>query len=108
MRLVDCSAPDFERLQPVCVYIVCSGASVASTKRGILAQLATLDPSKYNASYESCRLRHKRSRSILEVYQDDQKFGEDITITESGIEVSVMCVVLIIYLTSNNAMHIYS
>lgn len=89
MRLVECSAMDFERLQPVCDYIVCSGASVASTKRGILAQLAQLDPIKYNASYESCRLRRKVCRSPNEVYQDDQKFNDDILISESGMEVSV-------------------
>lgn len=88
MRLADCAARDFERLLPVCDYILCNGADVASTKRAIIAQLASLGDPKYAAlAYESCRLRRKSGRSPLDVYTDEQKFGDDITMS-SSFEVS--------------------
>lgn len=92
MRLADCSAPEFERLQPVCEYILCSGADVGSTKRAIISQLASMDP-KYNAAYEVFRLRRKSYRSPLDVHTDEQKFGEDIRLAEK-MEVHFVCVVL--------------
>lgn len=86
MRLADCSAPDFERLQPhACEYVLCSGADVGTTKRAILAELAAGESAaKYaGATYETCRLRQKSFKSPLDVYTDEQKFGEEITLPES-------------------------
>lgn len=88
MRLADCIAPEFKYLQPVCDYILCTGADVGSTKRAIIAQLASTDPKYSTLTYESCRLRMKSFRSPMDVYTDEQKFGEDINMSTSD-EVNV-------------------
>lgn len=83
MRLADCIAPDFKHLQPVCDYILCTGADVGSTKRAIIAQLASTDPKYSTLTYESCRLRMKSYRTPMDVYTDELKFGDDISISNS-------------------------
>lgn len=81
MRLADCIAPDFKTLQPVCDYILCAGADVGSTKREIIAQLASTDPKYSSLAFDSCRLRMKSCRSPMDVYTDEQKFGDNVQIS---------------------------
>lgn len=66
----------------VCDWILRNGAEVGQTKREIIAHLKTVD-SKYSLTYENCRLRKKSYRAPLDIYTDNQQFGDDIRLTDN-------------------------
>lgn len=75
---------DMEQLTFMCDWILRNGANVGQTKREVIAHLATLG---HDIQYENCRLRHQNRRLPMEIYLDDQKFGDDIRLSEN-LEVS--------------------
>lgn len=82
MKLSDISLPGFEQLSHVTDFIVCNGAEVGQVKRAIIADLAAID-SKYDISFDACRLRSKSYRTPTEIFTDEQRFGDDIQLLEN-------------------------
>lgn len=70
-----------------CEWILRNGAEVGQTKRDIIAHLASLG--KYDLKYDMCRLRRKLGRLPMDVYTDEQKFGDDVRLNEN-MEVGVL------------------
>lgn len=73
---------NFEKMPVKCDWILRTGANVGQTKREIISQLATQD-SSFNTSYEHCRLRKKFGKYPTDIYNDNEKFGDDIRLTEN-------------------------
>ncbi|KAJ6641819.1 Ubiquitin carboxyl-terminal hydrolase 47 [Pseudolycoriella hygida] len=72
---------DMEQLSFMCDWILRNGANVGQTKREIVAHLSTLG---HDIPYDKCRLRHQNRRLPMEIYLDDQKFGDDIRLSENA------------------------
>lgn len=71
---------DTDKIPYICEWIFRSGADVGQTKREILEHISTLDP-KYKIPYEKCRLRKKTCKNPGKIFLDDQKFEDDIPLT---------------------------
>lgn len=72
---------DIEKLPFVCDYILRNGAEVGPTKREILAHIGSVDEKYSKLTYERSRLRKKNWKSPSLIFIDNQKFGDDITIS---------------------------
>lgn len=70
-----------EKMPLKCDWILRHGANVGQTKREIIAHLATLDHT-FDIAYEQCRLRKKFNKRPMEIYNDSDKFGDDIRLSE--------------------------
>lgn len=75
---------DVDKLPFLCNWIVRNGQQVGQIKRDILAHLATSDSKYNNLAYERCRLRKKGWKNISKVHTDEQKIGDDVTLTNNS------------------------
>lgn len=83
---------DLEKMPLKCDWILRQGANVGQTKREIIAHLATLD-NTFDITYEQCRLRKKYCKRPMDIYNDSDKFGDDIHLSDH-FEVRKLYVVL--------------
>lgn len=89
---------DFDKMPVKCNWILQTGANVGQTKREIISQMATQDLS-FNVSYEHCRLRKKIGKYPTEIYNDNDKFGDDIRLSEN-FEVRIGFFFFFLYLSN--------
>lgn len=75
---------DVDKLPFLCNWIVRNGQQIGQIKRDILAHLATSDSKYNNLAYDRCRLRKKGWKNISKVHTDDQKIGNDVTLTNNS------------------------
>lgn len=73
----------------ICEYILRNGAEVGQTKREILAHITSVDERYTKLTFDSCRLRKKSWKNPSKIYFDEQKFGDDIMITASNLEIII-------------------
>lgn len=89
LKLEDAASDDFDKMPVVCDWILRNGAEVGQTKREIIAHLSTIEP-KFNITYETCRLRKKSYRAPLDIYTDNQQFGDDDIRLSDNFEVRLI------------------
>ncbi|XP_053690327.1 ubiquitin carboxyl-terminal hydrolase 47 [Sabethes cyaneus] len=75
---------DCERLPFLCNWFVRNGEIIGQVKRDILAHLASIDNKYSTLTFDRCRLRKKSWKTISKVYTDDQKIGDDVTLTSTS------------------------
>lgn len=83
LKLSDAAKDDFDKLPVLCEWIFRNGADVGSTKREMIAHLATVDAKFQSLTMDTCRLRKNGCRSPSDIYTDDLKFDDDIRLSES-------------------------
>ncbi|XP_055606489.1 ubiquitin carboxyl-terminal hydrolase 47 isoform X2 [Uranotaenia lowii] len=79
---VDNLADDVDKLPYLCEWIVRKGQTIKNIKRDLLVHLADKYPTM---TMERCRMRMKCVRSISSVLQDDNKIGDDVTLTNHSV-----------------------
>lgn len=80
---------DTDQIPFICEYILTYAAEVGQTKREILAHISSVDERYAKLTAETCRLRKKSWKNPSKIYFDDQKFGDDILITASNLEIII-------------------
>lgn len=73
---------DTDKIPFLCDWIFKSGSNVGETKKNIVEHMTTFD-AKYNIPLDKCRLRKKNFKNPAKIFLDNQKFHDDIILTQS-------------------------
>lgn len=79
LKLSEVNEDSVDTLKFLFEWIVQYGALIGDVKRGIIAHLSTIGGQRI--PFENCRLRRKNIKAPATVYVDEQKFGDDFTLT---------------------------